>query len=68
MIRRYIDEGVVGSGMGLFLIVGHWPKILPQNSKRGQLDVCTVTTVYGLLFSPLRLKFVPDWPAISVSN
>jgi hypothetical protein len=33
MICRYIDEGVVGSGMGLFLIVGHWPKILPQNSK-----------------------------------
>ncbi len=29
-----LDEGVVGSGMGLFLIVGHcWPKILPQNSK-----------------------------------
>jgi hypothetical protein len=27
-----LDEGVVGS-MGLFLIVGHWPKILPQNSK-----------------------------------
>jgi hypothetical protein len=28
-----LDEGVVGSGMGLFLIVGHWPKIRPQNSK-----------------------------------
>jgi hypothetical protein len=28
-----LDEGVVGGGMGLFLIVGHWPKILPQNSK-----------------------------------
>jgi hypothetical protein len=24
---------VVGSDMGLFLIVGHWPKIRPQNSK-----------------------------------
>jgi hypothetical protein len=26
----YIDEGV---GMGLFMIGGHWPKILPHNSK-----------------------------------
>jgi hypothetical protein len=33
MICRYIDEGVIGSGMGIFLIGGHWPKILPQNSK-----------------------------------
>jgi hypothetical protein len=28
-----LDEGVAGSGMGLFLIVSHWPKILMQNSK-----------------------------------
>ncbi len=43
MICKYIDEVVVvGSGMGLFLIVGDWPRILPQNSKRGQLNVCTV--------------------------
>jgi hypothetical protein len=28
-----LDEGVGGSGMGLFLIGGHWLKILPQNSK-----------------------------------
>ncbi len=28
-----IDEVMVGSGVGLFLIVGHWLKILPQNSK-----------------------------------
>ncbi len=35
MIFRYIDEEVVGIGMGLLrvLIVGHWPKILQQNSK-----------------------------------
>jgi hypothetical protein len=33
MICRYIDEGVVGSSMGLFLIGGYWPKILLQNSK-----------------------------------
>jgi hypothetical protein len=25
-------------------------------------------TVYGVLFSPLWLKSVPDWPAISVST
>ena len=28
-----LDEGMEGSGMGLFLIVGHWTKLLPQNSK-----------------------------------
>jgi hypothetical protein len=31
-----LDDGKrkgVGSCMGLFLSVGHWPKILPQNSK-----------------------------------
>jgi hypothetical protein len=33
MIFRYIDEGVVGSDMGLFLIVGYWQNILPQYSK-----------------------------------
>jgi hypothetical protein len=27
-----LDERVVGSGMGLFLILGHWTKIWPQNS------------------------------------
>jgi hypothetical protein len=32
--------------------------------KRGQLIVCTV---YGVLFSPLGLKFVLGWPAISIS-
>jgi hypothetical protein len=51
--------------MGIFLIGGHWPKILPQNSKGGQLNVCIV---YGVLFSPLWLKFVPGWPAISLSS
>jgi hypothetical protein len=28
-----LDEGVVGSGVGLFLIVGYRPKLLPQTSK-----------------------------------
>jgi hypothetical protein len=33
--------------------------------KGGQLNVCTV---YGVLFSLLWLKFVPGWPAISISS
>jgi|688.fasta_scaffold2581218_1 hypothetical protein len=58
--------------MGLFLIEGHWPKILPQNSK-GANYMCVLYTVcycivYGVLFSPLRLKVVPGWHAISVSS
>ncbi len=43
--------------MGLFLIVGHWPKILPENSKGGggQLNVCTVYVycVWCTLFPPV---------------
>ncbi len=31
MICRNVDEGGVGSGMGLFLIGGQWPKNLLQN-------------------------------------
>ena len=64
-----LDEGnrkVVESGMGLFLSVGHWQKIWPQNSK-GANSMCVLCT-YCTLFSPLWLKFVPDWPAISVSS
>jgi hypothetical protein len=34
-IGHTLDEGVEGSGKGLFLIVGHLPKILLQNSKGG---------------------------------
>jgi len=33
MTCRYIDEGLIWTVMGLFHIGGHWPKILPQNSK-----------------------------------
>ncbi len=45
--------------MGLFLIGGHWPKILPQN-KKGASEICVlcICTLYGVLFSPLWLKFV----------
>jgi hypothetical protein len=42
MICRYIDEGVVESGMGLFLIVGYWPNILPQNPKGASYRVYSV--------------------------
>ncbi len=35
--------------------------------KRSQLNVCTVY-LYRVLFSPLWLKFVSGWPAISVST
>jgi hypothetical protein len=37
-----LDEGLVGSGMGLSLIVSHWLKSLPQKLKRSLLNVCTV--------------------------
>ncbi len=37
MICKYIDEVVVWSGMGLFLIVGHWPEDSATKLKRGQL-------------------------------
>jgi hypothetical protein len=37
--------------------------------KRGELNVVLcLYTVYGVLFSPLWLKFVPGWPAISGSS
>jgi hypothetical protein len=51
MICRYIDEGVVESGMGLFLIEGHLPKILPQHSK-GASKKC-VYYVWCTLFPPV---------------
>jgi hypothetical protein len=57
--------------MGLFLIGGHWPKILPQNLK-GASQMCVqcmcTGTMYGVLLPPLWLKFVPGWPAISVGS
>ena len=52
MICKYIDEVVIGRGMGLFLIAG-------------QLNV---STVCGVLFTPLWLKLVLEWPAISASS
>jgi hypothetical protein len=64
--------------MELFLIGGHWPKILPQTSKRASL-VCTLY-VYNVQYvkcvwcavlfppPPLWLKLVPGWPATSVST
>jgi hypothetical protein len=52
MICKYIDEVVVGSGMGLSLIVGLWPDDSATKLKRGQLDVCTVYVYCILCISP----------------
>jgi len=55
-MTRTVDEGVVGSGMGLFLIGGHLLKILPQSSKgASQLSVCTLYMYYVwcTLFHPV---------------
>jgi hypothetical protein len=60
--------------MGLFLIEGHWPKILPQNTKGSDL-VCVLCmcTVYGVgtLFPPVAeicARLALGWPAVSVSS
>ncbi len=54
--------------MEVFLIGGHWPKILPQNSKEASQMCVQYCTEYCVLFSTLWLKFVPGWPAISISS
>jgi hypothetical protein len=51
MIFRFIDEGVVESGMGLFLICRPLAEDSAINLKRGQLNVYIV---YGVLLSYLR--------------
>ncbi len=50
--------------MELFLICGPLSEDSATKLKRDQLSVC----VYGVLCSPLRLIFVPDWQAVSVSS
>jgi len=50
---------------GAFPDCGPLAKDSAANLKMGQLSVCTVE---GVLFFPLWLKFVPDWPAISVGS
>ncbi len=42
MICRYIDEGVVGSGMRIFLSGEPLAEDSATKLKRGQLNVCTV--------------------------
>jgi hypothetical protein len=50
----WLDDGVVGSGMGPFLIMdGPLAKDSAAKLKRSQLNVCTV---YCILFSTLLLK------------
>jgi hypothetical protein len=51
MICRYLDEGVVWR----FPYCGPLAEDSAAKLKKGQLNVCTV---YGVLFYPLRLKFV----------
>jgi hypothetical protein len=50
MICRYMDEGVVGSGMGLFLIWGPLAEDSATKLKRGQLSVCTVSVYCVFLY------------------
>ncbi len=53
-IQYRLDEGVEGSGLGLFLIGGHLLKIAAR-LKRSQLNVCTVYVycVRCTLFPPV---------------
>jgi hypothetical protein len=60
---RYIDEGVEGSDMGLFMI---WGPLAEDSATK--LKRCVLYNLYGILFSPLWLKIVPGCPAISVSS
>jgi hypothetical protein len=55
MICRYMDEGVVGSGIGLFLIWGPLAEDSATKLKRGQLSVCTVSVycVWCIFFLPV---------------
>ncbi len=65
-IDKYFETCVhQGSFMGPIMICGPLAEDYAAEIKMRQLNV---GTVYGVLFSPLRLKFVPDWPAISVSS
>jgi hypothetical protein len=64
-----LDEGKrkgAGSGYGAFPECGPLAKSSATKLKRGQLNLYS----YSVLFftPPPRLKFVPDWPAISVSS
>ena len=55
MIGRYIDEGVEGSGVGLFLIGGPLAEDSATKLKGGQLNVFTVYVfcVWSTLFPPV---------------
>ena len=55
--------------MGLFLNGGHLLKICRKTQKEPAKCLYSVLyTVYSVLLSPLWLKSVPGWPAISVST
>jgi hypothetical protein len=63
-----IGEAGLSNDMEAFPDWGPLDKDSATKLKKGRLNVCTVYCVYGVLFSPLWLKFVPGWPAISVSS
>jgi hypothetical protein len=58
-----LDEG---KRKGVMELCGAFSECVPLavdstvKLKRGQINVCTVCTVYS--YTPSRLKFVPDWP------
>ena len=53
MTCRYIGEGVVGSGMGLFPDCGPLAEDSATKLKRGQLNVCVPYYVWCSLFPPV---------------
>jgi hypothetical protein len=55
MIYR-VDEGVVGSGMGLFLIGGHCT-VIQEVSTSTKFDICTVVGLNGTLVGDKIRKF-----------
>jgi hypothetical protein len=64
-----LDEGKrkgVGSGMGLFLSVGHLPKDLVAKIQK-EPTKCVYCKCWVNSFPP-GLKFVLDWQAISFSS
>jgi hypothetical protein len=65
-----LDEGVVGSGVGLFPHSGPLAEDSAAKLTRSQLNVCTFYCVPTSPppAPPPAAEIVPDWPAISVSS
>jgi hypothetical protein len=67
MMCRYIDEGVVGCGMGAFPDWGPLAKDSATKLNRGPAK-CVYCVCVRCTFPPVWMKFMPGWPAISVSS